>query len=72
MYNNRIKRRCLCDTSLEEQDNFWQDLTNTKEGRVKLLKIGITTKEIEKLYLDCNNIKIDNKTILNESWQLKI
>ncbi len=72
MYNNEIKRRCFCDMSLEEQDDFWMDLVNTSEGRIRLLKIGMTSKEIEKLYLDCNNIKVDNNIILNESCQLKI
>lgn len=72
MYNNGIKRRCLQDMSLEEQDDFWKDIVNTREGRVRLLKSGMSQKEIEKVYLDYNHIKVINTPILNESWQLKI
>lgn len=72
MYNDRIKRRCLSDMSLEEQDDFWQDTVNSREGRVRLLKVGYSQKEIEKMYLDYNKIKVINNLILNESWKLKI
>lgn len=72
MYNNGLKRRCLCDMSLEEQDDFWQDIVNTKEGRVKLIKIGMTPKEIERLYINCNKFKLINTPILDDGFKLKI
>ena len=73
MYNNGIKKRCLQDMSLEEQDDYWQDVVNSRKGRVRLLKMmRLTPKEIEKMYLDYNKIKVINKPILNESCPLKI
>lgn len=41
-------------------------MLDTPEERVKLLKAGIPSKEIERLYILYNNIKIINKPILFE------
>ncbi len=72
MNKNENKKTCLCDMSIEEQDDFWQDLLHTREGRVRLLKQGMTQKQIEKMYLDYNAIEVINIPILNELYQLKI
>jgi len=66
-----MNNKALINMSLEEQNDFWKDIVNTKEGRVKLLKIGMKLKEIEKMYLTWNNIKVINIPMLNESYQLK-
>lgn len=63
-----MNNKALIDLSLEEQDDFWKDIVNTKEGRVRLLKNGWEFKKIEKMYLDYNNIKVINIPILNELW----
>lgn len=74
MNNKAIKEifRKFADLSLEEQADFWKDTVNSREGRKGLIITGMTQKEIEKMYLDYNNIKVINTSILNESWQLKI
>ena len=67
-----MNNKRFADMSLEEQDDFWKNIVNTREGRVKLVKIGCNSKEIEKMYLDYNNIKVINIPILNELCKLKI
>lgn len=64
--------REFADLSSEEQADFWKNIINSRKGRKGLIIAGITQKEIEKMYLDYNNIKVINIPILNESWQLKI
>ena len=41
-------------------------MLKTSKERVKLLKAGFTCKEIEKLYIEGNNIKIIRTPILME------
>lgn len=67
-----MNNKALINMSLEEQNDFWKDIVNTKEGRIKLFKIGMSQKEIENMYLIYNNIKVINTPILNELCQLKI
>jgi hypothetical protein len=44
----------------------------TSEERVRLLKIGMNGKQIEKLYLEYNGFKLIDIPILNESMSIKI
>lgn len=67
-----MNNKALINMSLEEHDDFWKDIVNTKKGRIKLFKIGMSQKEIENIYLTYNNIKVINTLILNELCQLKI
>lgn len=67
-----MNNKALIDMSLEEQDDFWKDIVNSRKGRVRLLKNGWEFKKIEEMYLDYNNIKVINTPILNESCQIKI
>ncbi len=71
--NNKVKEifKEFVDLSLEEQADFWKDIVNSTKGRKGLIKIGMSQKEIEKMYLDYNNIKVINTPILDESCQLK-
>jgi len=60
--------RILQDMSLEEQDDFWEDIVNSREGRARLLKNKMSQKDIEKIYIVCNDMKVVNTPILNELW----
>jgi hypothetical protein len=42
-------------------------MLETIEERVKLIKMGVDGKKIEKLYIEHNNLKIINSPILYES-----
>lgn len=44
----------------------------TKEERIRLLKMGMNGKQIEQLYIKYNNLIVTNIPILNESCQMKI
>ena len=44
----------------------------TAEERVKLLKTGLSEKEIEMLYIECNNFKIIRTPILYEANEFDI
>lgn len=43
----------------------------TREERVRLLKMGINGKQIEQLYIKYNGLIVTDVSILNESWQIK-
>ena len=45
-------------------------MLETHEQRTKLLKAGYSGKEIERLYIEQNNIKIVNFPILYETMNL--
>ncbi|MFZ3382588.1 MAG: hypothetical protein WA144_01555, partial [Candidatus Methanoperedens sp.] len=46
-------------------------MLETPEQRTKLLKAGFSGKEIERLYIEQNNIKIVNFPVLHETMNLK-
>jgi hypothetical protein len=47
------------------------DMLNTPQERVILLKAGISIKDIEKLYIIYNNLKVVNLPLLFENISLK-
>lgn len=44
----------------EIYDNFITELVNTKEERVRLLKMGLNIKHIEQLYIKYNSLIVTN------------
>jgi len=41
-------------------------MLETSQERIKLLKAGFTGNNIEKLYIECNNIRIEQNPIFVE------
>ncbi|HMB45150.1 MAG TPA: hypothetical protein VKL21_04955 [Candidatus Methanoperedens sp.] len=47
-------------------------MLETSQERIELLKAGFTGNMVEKLYVECNNLKIERTPIIVELLELDI